>query len=58
MIPSDLINVLAVIVCFLVLVVTCNHVDLQVRVKNILDLHLKTNKEKKENSEDEDQFPS
>lgn len=40
MIPSDLINVLAVIVCFLVLVVTCNHVDLQVRVKNILDLHL------------------
>ncbi|WP_175393412.1 hypothetical protein [Brevibacillus laterosporus] len=41
----DLISVLSSVVCFLALVVTFNHLDLQIRIKNILDLKIKADKE-------------
>ncbi|USG65100.1 hypothetical protein NDK47_23745 [Brevibacillus ruminantium] len=63
MMSFDWVNALALIVCFLVLVVTYKHIELQVRINNILDLQLKANKdnkqceEKKENNEGEDHSP-
>lgn len=56
----DWVNVLAVVVSFLVLVVTFKHLDLQIRINNILDLHLKANKEsnqKKEEIPTDDRIP-
>ena len=44
----DWINVLAIAVCFLVLVVAFKHVELQIRINNILDVNLKANKENEE----------
>ncbi|WP_134686535.1 hypothetical protein [Brevibacillus migulae] len=41
----DWITVLAIVVCFLVLVVAFKHVELQIRINNILDVNLKANKE-------------
>ncbi|HZG16023.1 MAG TPA: hypothetical protein VE710_13540 [Candidatus Bathyarchaeia archaeon] len=44
----DWINALAIVVCFLVLVVAFKHVELQIRINNILDVNLKANKENEE----------
>lgn len=41
----DLLNVLAGVVCFLVLIVTFKQVDLHIRINNLLDVHVKANKE-------------
>ncbi|CAJ1004006.1 hypothetical protein QO009_004074 [Brevibacillus aydinogluensis] len=38
-------TVLGAVVCVLTLVVTCKHIELQIRVKNILSLRLKANRE-------------
>ncbi|MED1726233.1 hypothetical protein [Brevibacillus parabrevis] len=51
MMSMDYVQVLAVVVCFLVLVVTFKHVDLQIRINNILDVQLKANKEKEKEAE-------
>jgi hypothetical protein len=50
MMSMDYVQVLAAVVCFLVLVVAFKHVDLQIRINNILDLQLKANKEKEAES--------
>ncbi|MGN7469655.1 hypothetical protein [Brevibacillus sp. SAFN-007a] len=51
MMSMDAVQVLAAVVCFLVLVVAFKHVDLQIRINNILDLQLKANKEKDKEAE-------
>lgn len=48
MIPVDLMGVLASVVCFLTLVVLFKHIDLQIRINNILDVQLTANKEKEQ----------
>lgn len=54
----DWVNVLAAVVCFLVLVVTFKHVDLQIRINNILDLQLKANKEQDETDTKKEETPT
>lgn len=47
MMTIDYVQVLAVVVCFLALIVTFKQVDLQIRINNLFNLQLKANKEKK-----------
>ncbi|KAB3587433.1 hypothetical protein [Brevibacillus nitrificans] len=54
MMSVDLMGVLAGVVCFLVLVVTFKHIDLQIRINNILDVQLTANKEKEQDEKKEE----
>jgi len=54
MMSADLIGVLAGVVCFLVLVVLFKHIDLQIRINNILDVQLSANKEKEQDEKKEE----
>lgn len=54
MIPVDLMGVLASVVCFLTLVVLFKHIDLQIRINNILDVQLTANKEKEQDEKKEE----
>ncbi|MFI8712717.1 hypothetical protein [Brevibacillus brevis] len=52
MMTIDYVQVLAVVVCFLALIVTFKQVDLQIRINNLFNLQLKANKEKKKEQQE------
>lgn len=54
----DWLSILAAVVSFLAIIITFKHVDLQIRIKNILDLHLKANKENDQTEEKKEEIPT
>ncbi|WP_126428256.1 hypothetical protein [Brevibacillus marinus] len=53
----DWLTALGTVVCFLTLVVTCKHVELQIRVNNILNLRLKANRDNEQLERKEEEIP-
>lgn len=58
MMTIDYVQVLAVVVCFLALIVTFKQVDLQIRINNLFNLQLKANKEKKKEQLEKKETPT